>query len=306
MHHGFQWNRKTSVAFRCRMTGMAFILLAGIFPATAFGNGPAATKNIKTVPLWEVQCFFAGFHLPHYRGSDESETYVAPVPYFEYRGEFLKIDQDGVKGIFFRSEHFETDLSAYGNPPVGDGNDARKGMEKLDPLVELGPSLKWHPLGRFPGMRFYAKATVRGVLSVDFPNSLKTHDQGIHGVLSLVHVDHALLDRDEWQSKITLGADWTDRDYNAYFYDVPERQALPDRPAYHAGGGYGGFFLSGHLIRILTDRVSISGYARWENCTGAAFEASPLVETQNNFSLGAMVIWTALRSNRLAEAGHGQ
>lgn len=303
MYYSVLWNRKLLMALRCRKAGMVFMILVGILPSSALGNGPASTKNLKTVPLWEAQLFLAGFHLPHYRGSDESETYGAPVPYFEYRGEFLSIDQDGVKGIFFRSDHVESDLSAYGNPPVGDGNDARKGMEDLDPLVELGPSIKWHLMGRRPGMAFYAKATVRGVMSVDFPNSLKSCYQGIHGVLSLVHVDHALLDRNEWQSKITLGADWTDRDYNAYFYDVPERQALPDRPAYRASGGYGGFFLSGQLMRILTERVSISGYARWENCSGAAFEDSPLVETQNNFSLGAMLIWTALRSKRLAEAG---
>ncbi|MBA3030630.1 MAG: MipA/OmpV family protein [Desulfobacteraceae bacterium] len=277
---------------------IAIFLFTLVSTATAAESSAPPATGKKTVPLWEVQLFVAGFHLPHYRGSKEYETYVVPVPYLEYRGDFLRINKDGVKGIFFRSEYFETDLSAYGNPPVGDGSDARQGMEELDPLVELGPALKWYPKGRLPGMRFYGKAAVRGVLSVDFPGSLKTDYQGIHGEISLVYADQALWGRSHWHSKVTLGTDWTDRDYNAYLYDVPERHVLPDRPAFRSGGGYGGVFLSGHLTRILTDRFSVSGYARWENCTGTAFKDSPLVETDNNFSLGAMVIWTPLRSKK--------
>ena len=73
---------------------------------TAAGSSAPPAAEKKTLPLWEVQVFIAGFHLPHYRGSKEYETYVVPVPYLEYRGEFLRIDKDGVKGIFFRSEHF--------------------------------------------------------------------------------------------------------------------------------------------------------------------------------------------------------
>lgn len=252
----------------------------------------------ETLSLWEFKIFGAGYRLPHYRGSEEYKTYILPIPYIEYRGEFFRTDREGAHGIFYESENFQTTLSAYGNPPVEEGGDAREGMDELDPLVELGPAIKWYPKGRRSEAFFYLHATTRAVISINLPDSFKSRYQGIHGTLSLVHVDHALFLRRDWQSRLTVGIDLTDSLYNGYFYDVAEGDVFPGRPAYNAGGGYGGMFLSGSLLKKFTERLSVSGYARWENLKGAVFEDSPLVETDHNFSVGAMLVWTAYRSKK--------
>ena len=291
----------------CRMLksgfmGVLILLLVMQAPVSGTETGKPAEKD--AIPLWEVKLMVAGFRIRHYRGSDEYETYTVPVPYFEYRGENFRTDREGLHGIFYRSDHFETNLSAFGNPPVEKENKARKDMVELDLLVELGPAVKWYPTGRKANESLYFQATARGVMSVNLPNSLKTAYQGIHGALSMVYYDKRLFGSPAWEGKATLGLDITDDRYNAYFYDVTENDALPERPVYQAGGGYGGMYLSGRLVRNLTDRLSISGYVRWENINGAVFEESPLVKTDNNVTVGAILTWIPMRSKKQVDAAY--
>ncbi len=77
--------------------------------------------------------------LPHYRGSDQSRTWVLPVPYLVYRGESLKVDDDRrLRGLF--GDRLELEFSLNGSPPAKN-NDARRGMPDLDATLEIGPSL---------------------------------------------------------------------------------------------------------------------------------------------------------------------
>ena len=62
-------------------------------------------------PLWEAGLGVAGLHFPDYRGSSQSRDYVLPAPYFVYRGEFLKADRHGLRGIFFRTDRLDLNLS---------------------------------------------------------------------------------------------------------------------------------------------------------------------------------------------------
>ena len=59
------------------------------------------------VPLWEAGAGVAVIDFSDYRGSDERNTYVLPVPYFVYRGKFLKIF--GVQGAR-RDQCFQQDF----------------------------------------------------------------------------------------------------------------------------------------------------------------------------------------------------
>jgi outer membrane protein len=56
----------------------------------------------KTSSLEEVVGLAA--QLPHYRASDEYTTYAFPLPYFVYRGEKIKANRDGIRGIFWRDD----------------------------------------------------------------------------------------------------------------------------------------------------------------------------------------------------------
>lgn len=251
-------------------------------------------------PLWEIGLFTGAARVPHYRGSDEYEWYVLPLPYLVYRGDIFQADREGVRGIFYKGDDFETDISLSGNPPVSDDNDARDGMAELDAVFEVGPALKWFPLGRDPMDTMYASLAVRAVNSLGFDDGIDLAYQGIHGELAWVYRNQRLLKDLGVTFRLKASLDYGDSDFNRYFYEVPERDARPGRPAYDASSGYAGCAASFSAQKRLTDRFSLGFYSRWQNVTGATFEDSPLVREKNNFTVGAALIWKMFESERRA------
>src|SRR5689334_950028 len=79
-------------------------------------------------PLWEAGLGIGAVSFPDYRGSDENSVYPVPVPYFVYRGKFLKADREGVRGELFDKRYLELSFSMHASTPVRDDNKARKGM----------------------------------------------------------------------------------------------------------------------------------------------------------------------------------
>src|ERR1043165_1683396 len=102
-------------------------------------------------PKWELGLGATALTMPDYRGSDERRGYLFPVPYFVYRGESVRVDRQGLRGIFFESDRVELDFSLSGTPPVDSSrNQARQGMPDLDPTLEIGPLVKatlWRAAG---------------------------------------------------------------------------------------------------------------------------------------------------------------
>ena len=62
-------------------------------------------------PLWEAGLGIGALSFPDYRGSDQTRLYPVPVPYFVYRGDFLKADRNGLRGEFLNREYVEEDQS---------------------------------------------------------------------------------------------------------------------------------------------------------------------------------------------------
>ena len=54
---------------------------------------PAAPDAAGTEPLWELGLGIAGFRFDDYRGSDHTNTYLLPLPFFAYRGPILRADR---------------------------------------------------------------------------------------------------------------------------------------------------------------------------------------------------------------------
>jgi outer membrane protein len=90
-------------------------------------------------PRWELGAGLAVAHLPDYRSAGEGRAYALPVPSFVYRGERLRADRDGLRGELFETERVELNVSVgLGVPVRTNGNEARQGMRRLDPVVEAG------------------------------------------------------------------------------------------------------------------------------------------------------------------------
>lgn len=283
-----------------------FLYLLLLLPLLTFFTDTAAfsaeAANPSSKPLWELGVTANATSIPLYRGSEEYKLYALPLPYFIYRGRFLQSDRDGIRGILYSSDYIETTFSGWGNPPVDENGTSREGMGDLDALVEFGPALKWHIFKRQPDRRFYLQAAGRVIFSIGVPDDLRTHHRGYRLVAGLNYFNNTLLGNPAWAWGAKTEIDFTCSQYNDYVYGVPEPYANDQRPAYNASGGYAGIMGAVYFIRRFTDTVSLAVYTRFDNIAGAVYESSPLVETQNNVTVAASLIWKLKESSESAPA----
>jgi len=253
-------------------------------------------------PLWEAGIFTGAVRLPHYPGSDEYRTYAVPAPVLIYRGEFFQADRDGVRGVFVKTDHFETNVSLHGNPPASKRNNAREGMPRLHGVVEIGPSLKWFPCGVHDPDPLYLMLAWRAGFSINLEGNLTPRYRGHTSGLHLVYRNQTLLSRHDVRFGLNLGLGLADRRFNHYFYGVDEIYSREDRPAYTARNGYSGLELSAYVNRSFGPDFSLMAYGRWDNLDGAVFADSSLVKTRNNYTFGCAIVWWFLKSEKPAPA----
>jgi len=101
-------------------------LLNRIFSTVVASLLMAYPAFAEQVPQWEIGAGAAYIDFPHYRGSNERQAYVLPIPYVIYHGDILKVDRQRVRGLLFHSETAELDVSMNGSVPVRDDR-ARQG-----------------------------------------------------------------------------------------------------------------------------------------------------------------------------------
>ena len=93
-------------------------------------EGPVASRPRPTPPgsepLWELGVGVAGFRFDDYRGSDHTNTYVLPLPFFAYRGPFLRADRDGARAILFAGRRVTVDVSLGASVPTKSKDDAAR------------------------------------------------------------------------------------------------------------------------------------------------------------------------------------
>jgi outer membrane scaffolding protein for murein synthesis (MipA/OmpV family) len=259
-------------------------------------------ERVEQKPLWEAGVTGVALTLPHYPGSDEQYTFVLPFPYFVYRGEVFKSDSDGLRGLFFKSDRIETDISFGGNLPVSsENNEAREDMPELDTLAEIGPAIRYYFHRRGDLDHLYLQAAWRGAFSVAFNGGfdIDANWRGQRYTLNLRFKNETLFRDQNLRLFLSTGISYADDILNGYFYDVQSEFVTPDRGHYNANAGYAGFYVSGALYKDLSDRWAIGGYIRWLNIDGAVFEDSPLVRTNNNIYASIVLAWKFAQSKEM-------
>jgi MipA family protein len=265
-----------------------------VFACLALGS---LVVHAEQKPLWEAGLGLGGLSFPDYRGSDESQAYPIPVPYFVYRGRFLKADKEGVRGQLFDREYAELSMSVNATIPVNsDHNDARRGMPDLKPTLELGPSFDLH-------IWKTAQARLDVVMPLRAPITVERSPQSIGWVFS----PRLNLDVDNvagltgWTAGIGVGPIFADRKYHDYFYAVDERYATTTRPAYRASSGYSGSQFLGSMSKRF-DKYWVGAYVRFDVLNGAAFEDSPLVRSHHYIAGGFGFARMIGHSQRMVES----
>lgn len=254
-----------------------------------------AQTEIK--PQWELGAGVAAIDFPMYRGSNERRSFFLPIPYFVYRGETLQVNRERVRGLIFKRDTVEMDISVNGSVPAK-GSVARQGMPDLDPTLEIGPSLNVHFLYSADKKNtFDLRMPLRGVIASDFK-----HVQPIGWLFQpQLDVDFRDIDHSGWNIGLVGGLIFSDHRYHQYFYNVAPQYATATRPAYTTGGGYSGTQYIFAFNRRQQDGHWIGGFMKWDNLNGAVFADSPLVKSKSYFTIGIAATWTFNKSDKLVE-----
>ncbi|HEU4621785.1 MAG TPA: MipA/OmpV family protein [Burkholderiaceae bacterium] len=265
-------------------------------------GGMTTMAHARDLPLWEAGLGVAAIHLPDYRGSDESHAYVLPLPYFVYRGERLKADRNGLRGVLLDTDRVNLDLSLSASIPVdSERNRARAGMPDLKPTIEIGP-IASITLLRSANER--VKLDLRVPVRAAFTVERSPRDVGV--VISPhLNVDirdvGAPVGQRGWNLGLLAGPIYATERQHDYFYGVPAAFATATRPAYSASGGYSGAQFIAALTRRFP-RFWVGGYVRHDRLDGAAFESSPLVRTRGYTTAGIGIAWMLGESERRVAA----
>ncbi len=271
-------------ALRTAFSSTAVALLHAVL-AAAGATGALAEQ----LPLWEAGAGVTVLSFPDYRGSNERQTWVLPFPYIIYRGEFLQADERRMRGLFYKTDRLELDVSFNGSVPVDSGeNDARRGMPDLDGTLEIGPALNIKLMETGDRRtRMELRLPVRGVFASDF--SYIRHV----GWMFQPHVNVDIRDplgNAGWKLGMLAGPVFSDRRHNRYFYTVEPAFATAARPVYSAGGGYGGV----QLIAALSKRYGqfwVGAFVKFDSLHGAAIADSPLVKDKQGVAGGFSIAW---------------
>jgi outer membrane protein len=260
-------------------------------------ESPTHAQQLR--PEWEFGLGATGLTLPDYRGSDESRGYLLPFPYIIYRGERFRVDRQGIRGIFFESDRVEINLSLNATPPVdSDENQARQGMPRLDPTIEIGPRIDIRLASdRVKESAVELRLPLRAAIATDF-----SHTNGVGFVFSphLSFTTRPVLAGVKWNFGTQIGALFAAREYHQYFYGVEERFASAARPAFSAEGGYSGSYVLASLSRRFP-RFWVGAFARYDTLKGAVFDESPLVRRDYAFMAGIALAWVFAESSKKVE-----
>jgi outer membrane scaffolding protein for murein synthesis (MipA/OmpV family) len=268
------------------MRAAGLLGIAGLLVGAVTGSPPARAAGDQ--PLWEIGAGVTALHFPAYRGSDQTSGFLLPLPLFAYHGRIFKADRHGIRGSLFDSDRIEFTVSAALSPPAAsDEIDARKGMPDLESSFEIGPQLNltlWRSEDRARFLKLLFP--LRGAVTLE--RSPQSIGWVFHPKLNMDITD--LPGMGGWNLGLLAGPLFGDARQHAYYYSVDPRFASPSRPAYEAGGGYAGMQYLAALSRHFP-RYWVGGFLRYDNLSGAAFAASPLVRQKDYFAAGLAIAW---------------
>jgi len=258
--------------------------------AACLAAAPATIASAEQISKWEVGVGGVFFTQPAYVGSDEYRFHAYPFPWLVYRGSWLRLDRESIQAKIFGTSRIRLDLSAGGQIPVdSDDADRRHGMKDLDWMAQLGPSLKFRLGMSYDG---------RHVLDFDVPVrsafAIDTNRFAYEGIVASPRLVYRW-EPEEYRVEVDAGVEFTSNDYNEYVYGVAPAYATATRRAYDPDGGYAGFRLAAGLHRYWRS-IYYGVFVRYINVSGATFDDSPVVATDNAVVAGIAFGWIWFKS----------
>lgn len=264
-------------------------LLGGfwIFPAYA-----------EQQPLWELGAGISAFQFQDYRGSDHAQVYALPIPYFVYRGQYLKADRAGIRSVLYSGKRVKLKLSMNGTVPVdSEENSAREGMPDLRSTAQIGTTLNIN-LGKSKDKSKTLDLRMPVLTPFTIETSPRTIGWTFEPRLNLDFKD--VLGFTGWNLGLGFGVLFADKRYHSYFYDVEPEFETENRPAYTARTGYSG----SNCIASLSKRYQkhwVGAFMRYDTLKDAVFEDSPLAKKSYAITAGIGFTWIFRLSERYVD-----
>ena len=273
-----------------RMVLIRFVLILLMLVLTA---APQKADGAEK-PLWELGAGGGLLLMPDYRGSDETRAYFLPFPYAVYRGGIFRLEDKRLTARLLATDRVTLDASGYGAVPVkSDKNEARQGMQDLDPTFEFGPALRIKLLdSKADRYRLSMALPVRAVFSTDF-RSVRYEGWIFSPRLNFEKGD--VIPGTGLYLGVSTGPIFGDRGYHEYFYAVEPVYATASRSAYASGGGYSGSTVTLGLGKNYKP-FHFHAFVSADFLQGAVFEDSPLVKRKTSWMGGFSITWVFLKS----------
>jgi len=278
----FAMRRLIFAASLTAIMGHGAIVIADEARNNEVSTDPATEDDLAS--NWSLGVGLAVVDYPHYPGSVQNETTIAPIPYVEYHSERFDLGKDGLAAKVFQSGRFKLDLSVNGALPVSSKkNDLRTGMDDLELMIEFGPELEitvatW----KNSILRFDIPVRANFEVTTDHaPNTVGwSTDPRIHFEQNFEH----------WDWEIDFGVLWASESYQDVFYTVVDKDVTATRPYYQAESGVMGWRVSATVERRIGDWILL-GYLRQMNLSSAANQDSPLLGQNSYIAGGVAAIW---------------
>jgi MipA family protein len=244
----------------------------------------------KDKPLWEIGMAAIALSIPQYMGGEERYNLPLAVPFFIYRGELLKSDQDGIRGIFYKKENLTLDLGFGFDLPVRNDNGEREGMPRLYLTGQVGPRLNWT----------FDRSEDSPEVSLHLPvrYTLDTHGNALGWVAepSLKIVEEGLGRQERLLLRFDLGVLFASEQYNDYYYSVQPQYVTAERPAYDASSGLHSYFAKMNAEYQLQDNLKLRAYLIARTLSPGVIDDSPLIKDELYLGGGIGFIWSFWQS----------
>lgn len=255
----------------------------------------AASSSFATEagrPRWELGVVGLSLSQRAYPGSDQNVRRSLVLPYFYYRGEVLRADEETVGVRAVKDRVFELDIGLGANLGSKAGQvEARRGMPDLGTTAEIGPRAKWFLSDRSHEGAWRFEVPARWVIDV----SDRFRERGAVLEPTLVYSRDA---NDRAMFRVSAGVLLGNRRLARTWYGVDAAYADEARPAYDARGGLIAWRLGAAVSKAVAPNWRAFGFVRVDSVAGAANRASPLVRQTVGASIGVGFAWTWIRGDR--------
>lgn len=244
----------------------------------------------KVQPKYEWGLGLLGASIPDYPGSANNTFRVIPLPWIIYRGEYLRLDEEGSRARVKSTQRYEVGLSGGFNFPVDSADiPVRNGMPDLDALISAGPNFIWRFFSRSGIRQLNFRLALRTAYSTDITSRFR-HE----GYLMEPSLNYWRRFGPKKRTAFILGLSlvFADKDYNSYFFEVEPAFATAERPTFETEAGLNEVEYTLALSHQFTAKIQGFVGASLSDLGSSKNRNSPLIQEQQNLSYAAGFIWS--------------